>query len=448
MKLLPSILALIAGIALLSLATSGEEKSPFGPSNLTTASGKRADPDLYFEASDCGECHIDQFRDWNGSMHSRAHHDPIYLAFAELARKEAGEELYKFCSSCHAPLAVATGEIPGKEHTFLTNEGVTCDACHTVKSIRTFHEGGGANASVVLEEGEERFGPLDKPADNPGHPNGHSEVHGRSEFCSACHTLTHPHNGLVIENTYEEWKKGPYAAAGIHCQDCHMRTAAQASEVARTMKPLKVPGRVAEDLEPRPNVYAHLFVGANANGKLVQQGERHTADAIARLRSAATLALKLPEKAQRVADIEVAVTNVGAGHAIPTSITELRQVWIDLALTDAGGNEVFRSGAVDKDGRVDPDAVMFHSVLVDKDGKVTYKPWAAVKAIKEKLIGPKETVRERYRVPLPEGSRGPYAVKAVLRYRSAPQEVMDELFGKGKYPIRIVDMASATGTLR
>ncbi|MHC4959857.1 MAG: multiheme c-type cytochrome, partial [Planctomycetota bacterium] len=80
MKLLPSILALVAGVALLALATSGEENSLFAPSNLTTTSGQRADPDIYYEAKDCAECHTEQYKDWKGSMHSRAHHDPIYLA--------------------------------------------------------------------------------------------------------------------------------------------------------------------------------------------------------------------------------------------------------------------------------------------------------------------------------------------------------------------------------
>ena len=41
--------------------------------------------------------------EWKGSIHSRAHHDSIYLAFANRARKEGGEALYKFCSGCHAP---------------------------------------------------------------------------------------------------------------------------------------------------------------------------------------------------------------------------------------------------------------------------------------------------------------------------------------------------------
>jgi hypothetical protein len=441
MKLLGRTLALLlpaAGLLLLAVATRGEEEALFAPSKLSTASGKRADPDSFYEAADCGECHVDQYKQWQGSMHSRAHQDSIYLAFAELARKEGGDALYVFCSGCHAPLAVATGEIPGGEATFLTDEGVTCDVCHNVKKIRTVHKGAGANASIVLEEGEERYGPLADAADNPNHKSVQSGLHA------------HPTNGLVIENTYEEWKKSPYAKAGIQCQDCHMRTVAQAIEVARTMTPLKVPGKATADGAERPNVHSHVFAGGNANDKLVGASDAHNAEAEARLKSAATLALKLPESAKPGAtiEIEVAVTNVGAGHAIPTSITELRQVWIDLAVRDARGKEIFRSGAVDREGKVDRDAVMYHAVLLDEEGEATYKPWRVVEMLEEKLIPPKETVRERYAVRISTVARGPFTVRAVLRYRSAPQEAMDRLFGRGRFLLRIVDMAAADGTFK
>jgi len=448
---LPLVLLLPAAGLLLAVATRGEEENPYAPSNLSTASGQIPDPDAYYEASDCGECHVDQYAQWNGSMHSRAHQDSIYLAFAELARKEGGDTLYKFCSGCHAPLAVATGEIPGgAEPTFLTDEGVTCDVCHMVQEIRAVHEGGGANASIVLEEGETRYGPLADAADNPNHKSAHSELHTKSELCSACHTLVHPTNGLVIENTFEEWKKSPYAKAGIQCQDCHMRTVAQAIEVARTMTPLKVAGRVTVDGAERPNVHSHVFAGGNANDKLVGASDLHNDEAEARLKSAATLALKLPESAKPGAtvEIEVAVTNVGAGHAIPTSITELRQVWIDLAVRDAGGKEIFRSGAIDDAGKVDRNAVMYHSVFLDEEGEATLKPWRVVEMLEEKLIPPKETVRERYAVRISKVARGPFTVKAVLRYRSAPQEAMDLLFGRGRFLLRIVDMATAEGSIK
>ncbi len=429
-----------------ALAGDGEKKSLFAPSQLTTASGKLADPDSFYEAADCGECHVDQYRDWKGSAHSRAHDDGIYRAFAELARKEGGEELYLFCSACHIPLAVATGESSKKgSATFLTHEGVTCDVCHNVKSIRKLRKEGGMNCSIVLEEGDVRFGPLDDPVDNPGHESKGSALHRSSELCSACHTLVHPHNGLVIENTPHEWKEGPYAKAGIQCQDCHMRTVEQALEVARTMKPVKVPGRTTED-DKRPDVKAHLFVGGNTNQKLVGLGDVHVAEARKRLQGAATVALEAAASAG-TAKIVVAVTNVSAGHAIPTSITELRQVWIDLRVTDADGKEIFRSGAIDDTGAVDPKAVMYHSVLVDKAGAVTFKPWLAERMVKEKLIGPKQTVRESYEFAIPAGAKGALKVRCVLRYRSAPQEVMDRLFGKGKYPIDVVDMAAAQASI-
>jgi len=410
---------------------------------LSTSSGKVADPDSFFEASDCGECHATQHREWTGSLHSRAHTDPLYRAFAELARKEAGEAVYRFCSSCHAPLATVTGEVGRKGKTFLTHEGVTCDGCHTAREVKTLHAGGGGNASLVLDEGEARYGPLEDAAETPAHPSKHSALHKQAKFCSACHTLIHA--GVVIENTFAEWKASPYAKAGIQCQDCHMRTVEQALEVARTMKPVKVAGKAANDSPVRPNVYQHLFVGANVNVEATTTSTQHAAMAEQRLKNAAAIALKLPERVGKSLAIEVAVTNKSAGHAIPTSITELRQVWIDLSVVDATGKEIYRSGAIGADGAVDNKAVMFHSVLLDKSGKVTFRPWLAAKMAVEKLIPPKATVKESYTVDLPEGVKGPLKVRAVLRYRSAPQEVLDRLFGKGKFAIRVVDMCSAEG---
>ena len=423
----------------------------FPPSRLATASGEPLEEDWGASAAQCGECHTVQYEDWRGSIHNRAHEDGLYHAFALLARKE-DPALYVFCSACHAPAAVASGEIPGgkgREETFHTEEGVTCVVCHAAKSMREVHAGGGANASLVLEAGDVMFGPLADPAKTTFHGSEHSPLHTKAEFCSNCHSLLHPTNGLVIEDTFKEWREGPYAAAGVQCQDCHMRTVAQSVEVAEKMKPLLVPGRTTKSPEERPNVYSHTFVGGSVNAAVNGTRDFHAAEAERRLQSAATVALKLPERAApgATASVEVAVTNRSAGHAIPTSITELRQVWIDLRATDASGREVFRSGAIDDAGRVDPKAVMYHSVLADAAGVVTYLPWRAVKMVSEKLIPPKATVRERYDVAIPKDAKGPLAFTATLRYRSAPQEVLDALFGKGKLPIRAVDMASAQGAL-
>ncbi|MFO1530177.1 MAG: multiheme c-type cytochrome [Kiritimatiellia bacterium] len=204
-------IALLAG-GLAAPAHAGERAFP--PSRLAVAGGELLDPGDLFGAGDCAECHKTQERDWRGSMHSRAHHDGLYRAFAELARKEAGEETYLFCTACHAPGAVAAGEQPAAKdgagkHTFLTDEGVTCEVCHLASNVRTVHAGGGGNASLLLTPGR-RASDRSRRSERRGQPQECAlPLHERSEFCSACHTLLHPHNGLVIENTYEEWRKGP-----------------------------------------------------------------------------------------------------------------------------------------------------------------------------------------------------------------------------------------------
>lgn len=441
-------LVLCAGVAV----TAAAELKQFPPSELTTLSGKPARPTAFSEAESCGACHDAHVKDWKGSLHHRAHADGIYTAFAELARREGGDQLYLFCSSCHASAAVATGEIPGRtagKHTFLTNEGVTCDVCHFTKDVRAVHLGAGANASLVLDEADVRYGPLKNPATNDAHRSVFSETHTTSHLCSACHTLTHPYNGMVIENTYGEWKHGPYAKAGIQCQDCHMRTVAQALTVAATLKPIAVPGRACDDGPQRPDTHAHTFVGASTARELNGSGALHAAEAGQRLKTAAKLAIRLPArtKAGGAAQVCVDVTNLAAGHAIPSSVTELRQVWIEVQVHDATGHELWRSGGLRANGSVDPSATMFHSVLGDAEGRVTYLPWKAVRMLSEKLLPPRETVTTTYAVPVPAGVRGPLAIRATLRYRSAPQEVMDELFGTGKFKLPVVDMATAGDAL-
>lgn len=203
---------------MLHIAYGIEDRRQYAPSELSTATGRLAQPEDFYEASDCSECHLTQYEHRHGSVHKEAHHDKIYRAFAELACEEGGDELYMFCSSCRAPGAVATGEIPGgdeAQQSFLVNEGVTCDVCHFASEIRAVHKEAGANASLVLDPGEICYGPLHDPDPDASHESADTEVHTKSVFCSACHTLFHPFNGLVIEKTHEEWLQGPYASAGI-----------------------------------------------------------------------------------------------------------------------------------------------------------------------------------------------------------------------------------------
>ncbi len=45
-------------------------------------------------------------------------------------------------------------------------------------------------------------------------------------------------------------------------------------------------------------------------------------------------------------------------------------MWLDVQATDATGKEIFRSGALDKDGEIDPKARIFNAHAVDKEGSI------------------------------------------------------------------------------
>jgi hypothetical protein len=113
----------------------------------------------------------------------------------------------------------------------------------------------------------------------------------RAEFCKSCHQFNPDDfalNGKLIENTYEEWRQSAYAQEGIQCQTCHM------------------PDR------------RHLWRGIH-DIEMVQQALSIT---IVPNASAYTPG----EQIQAV----MTVTNVGAGHYLPTYVTPKIVVHTDL----------------------------------------------------------------------------------------------------------------------
>ena len=138
--------------------------------------------------------------------------------------------------------------------------------------------------------------------------------------------------------------------------------------------------------------------------------------------------------------------NETAGHNLPTSLTDVRQVWVEVVAT-AGDKEVFHSGALDAAGTVDPEAAMFHAVAVDKDGHHTSKPWEIVRFESNTSIPPKGSATPSYSFELPADAKGPLSVQATLRYRSFDQGLANLLLGAGAPKIPVVDMVSTRGEI-
>jgi hypothetical protein len=440
--------------SMLHAETKQDEKFPFFPSLLGTVSGKPIKAEDYAEPEVCAGCHTDIFKQWNGSMHSQAFVDPVFQALWKLGAKETKGFTDKLCGGCHAAAGVVSNDLVFKDNEFFTSaiakRGVHCDLCHTVKETR-FPETPTRepqNASIIVDPGNVKRGPY-KDSESPFHETAYSELHTKSEFCANCHNVFHPVNNFHIEHTYAEWKFSVYAQNGIQCQDCHMMPVEKAIEAARTLKKQKNPGQPAVGGPQREQMYTHEFVGANFTVPALLKFDLHKGIAEKRLKSAAELSVDAPQTAApgSLVTVAVKVRNVGAGHNLPTSLTEVRQMWLDVQATDVTGKEIFRSGALDKDGEIDPKAKIYNANAVDKEGKHTVKPWEITRFEYNNTIPPKGSATESYAFLVPQNVKGAVTIKAVLRYRSFPQSVANLLLGKDAPVLPIVDMKEAGKTI-
>lgn len=385
----------------------------------------------------CKGCHAEIYEQWNGSMHANAYNDPVYQKEDAMASNDTNGLTDEYCIKCHSPIGFLTGEILPADRSNMgeiSKKGIQCDFCHVVTAVA------GINGAFDVEPGKVKRGPYDdsKPM---YHTAEFSPLHTKAEFCGGCHNVFHPVNGLPIEETYDEWLESPYNTGDPEtetpCQHCHMTHGITHFEAN--------PGVVAVGGPERDHWYTHYAVGGNAPVPGILGSEKHEKLAIERLQSAATVEVNTPEDVTAGEEvlIEVIVTNTGAGHKIPTGLTEVREAWLEVKVTDGAGDSIFRSGALDEHGIIDPDAAKFHNVLGDSDGNPTMKVWEAESILKDTRIPPKESVTETYTFTVPANIKTPVTVSASLNYRSASQELIDKLFGAGQISVPTIEMVRA-----
>lgn len=392
-------------------------------------------PTDYTQPEVCGGCHAGIYSQWNGSMHSLSHKDPVYQKLFLLASRETNSTFDAFCTKCHAPIDYLSGNIPSADNykvSEISEKGISCDFCHTVNA-----SSGIGNGAYISSPGRVKYGPFNDSF-SMYHETAYSELHTKAEFCGMCHNVAHPFNGLVLESTYSEWKEGPYNAT-TPCQHCHMTPG--------VTKFMQNPGRDAAGAPMREHIYTHYFVGGNAMLPGLLGSPEHERLAKERLRSAAKVDIESIERINDTVNMVVKVTNIGAGHKIPTGLTEARQIWLDIDVVDSSGKTVFRSGAMDGEGYIDHAAVIYHTVFGDSEGKPTEKVWLADRILLDNRIPPKGYSIENYSFSIPQNAKGLLSIAVRLNYVSASQELSDLLFGKGSIKPPIIEMASANATL-
>lgn len=436
---------------------------PNAPSlaRLATDQGHKVTPDSWEDPAICGGCHTTQYQGWKGSMHSNSFKDPLFQAEWALAEKDLGGNISNLCGGCHSPVGMLTKTIKfdpalGKHGGFsappIAENGVFCDVCHTI-SGSTFQKSSvmeHGNGSYQSSPGPVKRGPI-KDAKSPYHETTYSEHHTQAAFCGNCHNIFNPLNQFPLERTYDEWKYSVYAQNGVQCQDCHMVPVETAMRVADSLTPaakLKDHGLggkagIGAEVE-RDIVHGHGFVGGNAVITAVlgdPDSRRHAGIAVKRLRNVADVDVSLNRVPGQsgMNQLAVKVTNRRAGHDLPTSLTFVRELWVDVTVTDQTGRILLRSGALDNHDEVDPTATMFKNYAVDKQGKPAQFIWTVERFERRNTIPPKGHHISNYYFNVNDDVKQ-LIVRAKLNYRSASQHFVDHLLGEGKIKVPVITM--------
>ena len=407
----------------------------------------------------CKSCHSDIFEQWSDSNHKHmAGSNPYYMVMETLAAEDQGQEFRKWCMGCHNPSAVATGlkktthamdgnflrneifERNGetlvddfKEHgNFRLEEGVSCITCHQITEAKSK-----GNASFTLDLDRKKY-LFEESASKVGqwlgeklinsnpavHKESYSkELYKESRYCASCHDEVHPHNGIKIVATFEEWEKSPYnnpqeKSKHKSCIDCHMTN-------LQDGKFLPLKGTSTDGGVVKEDVKVHYFAGSNhfLSGL---KSKTHEEQTLQLLKTSAKLDVSLKDK-----ELIVGVTNIGAGHHLPTGVADFRELWLEVTLKDKNGKILLSSGKLKDDGNIEDESRLFQKVFGDEEGKpVGLLFWRYKKLLSDTRIPAKTRRVESFKIE--EELSYPLSAEVKFNFRIYPQWVSDAV--KKIYP--------------
>ena len=234
------------------------------------------------------------------------------------------------CSTCHAPGAATrrqgafTGDM-NELHPGAEQEGVFCEFCHKIGDVYLDPATGlpYANAPGVLSYRLHRtfdpevlfLGPLDDVTRRVSYV----PLEKKSQFCAPCHQFSFW--GTPVYQSFEEWLNSDYPAQGIECQTCHMPPG--------ELPYFVYPERGGLIREPS-TLASHLDLGVK-DPEFMQR----------------TVSMTLYTASSRAGiDVSVAITNVFAGHDVPTDYPGRNMILVLQATDDKGSPLPQLSGPV------------------------------------------------------------------------------------------------------
>ena len=426
----------------------------------------------------CQSCHPDSFHQWERSAHRfSSFNNPFYRKSIELMADRVGRERTKWCSGCHDPVVLFTGQMGAATQakfsydSFEAQQGLTCMSCHSIVEVKDTKGNGG----YVIEEAKQYPFAFSKNKVLLEinkllirmEPSLHRKtflkpVHRTPEFCSACHKVAlipalNDYRWMRGQNHYDSWYDSGVSGRAVRsfydppqpkaCRDCHLPP--QRSDEFGNRG-----GQLHDHLFPAANTALPFIRGDKDTEKRMRdflQNKVLTVDLFAIKRGSQVVVLgdKPPSVTPgETLDLEVVVRTRGVGHPYTNGTADSNETWVSLN-GQAGEDKFFRSGVLDAAGRLDPACDRLEVYLIDHDGghMDRRQPQDIHVPLYNNGIGPGADRIVHYRLQVPKDAKGSITLSAGVHYRKFSRDYTTFSLGASSPSLPVTTLASDTVVL-
>lgn len=477
-----------------SAAAVSSEKANFSASRLRTPDMEYLQKKKLVDAQSCGTetCHVEITKQWAQSAHHHSGSTKLYKTLIPVVAKQSGMDTVRFCSGCHAPVALLSGELisAADPDSAAHKEGINCIVCHSITDV---HENPN-NASYTVSVQKDYI-----YEDERTHKNLHQkiiklnprlhrkiwmrELYKTPEYCAACHdqsvaAIAHNYKGFT-QNVYSQFMKSRFydeedSERSFTCNDCHMPLTDQNFYddymhdhrffAAHQALPVLSPSNKIS-LYPRVNKHGTLFgqwslyrnpyaeIPLETLASMWLRGEVHTKELDGKKWPRGPvigMKIKAPAEIRAGEKVEVFVvsTNRKAGHDFPAGPLDVIETWIELKAMDSSGSVIYHSGFLDAKHHVDRNAHFFVAQYYDKGNTPIklHEIWNLARVEKRAIHSGKQ-VTDSYSFKIPESAKGKIKITAKIRYRKCNQFIMDAVYNDGT-TLPVTDVSKATAVVK
>jgi Flp pilus assembly protein TadD len=421
----------------------------------------------------CQSCHPDSFHQWQRSAHRfSSFNNPFYRKSVELMADQVGRERTKWCSGCHDPVVLFTGQMGAATQAkfsydqFEAQQGLTCMSCHSIAEVKDVK----GNGSYVIEESKQYPFAFSKNETLRAlnrllirmEPSLHRKTFMKPfmrtpEFCSTCHKVAlipalNSYRWLRGQDHYDTWYDSGVSGRAVRsfydppqpkaCRDCHL-PALRSDEFGNQK------GFLHDHVFPAANTALPFVRGDKETEKRIReflQNKALTVDifAIRRGENVTVLADKPVTVAPgETVGLEVVVRTRGMGHPYTNGTADSNETWVSFEAQNQG-EKFFRSGVLDASDRLDPAADMLSLLVIDHDGRHMDRrqPQDIHVPLYNNGIGPGADRVVHYRLRVPENATGSIGLSAGVQYRKFSRDYETFSLGAAFPPLPVTTLAS------